>query len=64
MKKIAKDLKKGDVIILGGEQLIIEITEISDIGKQGTKKCRIEAKKNDGERVVIIRPSDYPFSCV
>ena len=57
----AQDVKKGINIIIGGEKLIVESIEISDIGKQGTKKCRIEARKNNGERVVIIRPADYPF---
>ena len=62
MKKTAKELKKGDKISIGGEVLEVEINEISDLGKQGTKKCRIEAKKQNGEKVVIIRPADYPFS--
>ncbi|MBX4196776.1 hypothetical protein KW805_04275 [Candidatus Pacearchaeota archaeon] len=58
----AKDLKKGDSISIGGEKLVVESVEISDIGKQGTQKCRIEAKKKNNEKVIIIRPSDYPFS--
>ena len=62
MKKQAKDLIKGDRIIVGGEELIVESIELSEIGKQGTRKCRIEAVKKDGEKVVIIRPSDYPFN--
>ena len=63
VSKKAKDLKKGDLILIGGEKLKIDSIEISDIGKQGTKKCRIVTLKNNGERVVIIRPADYPFSC-
>lgn len=62
-KKIAKDIKVGDKLILGGEVLSVETVEISDVGKQGTKKVRIEGKKQDGEKAVIIRPSDYPISC-
>lgn len=60
-KKKASDLKVGDHIILAGEKLSISSTESSDVSKQGTKKCRIEAKKASGEKVVIIRPADYPF---
>lgn len=62
MRKKAKELKKGDEITIGGEELIVENMEISEIGKQGRRKCRIEAKKKTGERVIIIRPDDYPFT--
>lgn len=61
MKKTAKEIRKGDKLVLGGEELEVEEVEISDIGKQGTKKVRIVAKKNSGEKVVIIRPEDYPL---
>ncbi len=61
MKKKALDVKKGDIIVIGGEELEVDEIETSDIGKQGTKKIRIVAKKKNGERVVIIRPADYPF---
>jgi translation elongation factor P/translation initiation factor 5A len=61
MKKPAKELKKGDRIIIAGKTFIVENIEISDIGKQGTKKVRIEAKTEQGEKIVIIRPEDYPF---
>ena len=63
MKKKAIELKKGDKVILGGEQLVVRDIETSDIGKQGSKKCRIVATKSDGEKVVLIRPADYPFEC-
>lgn len=63
MKKKAKELKKGDQLLIGGEKLTVESTELSDIGKHGTQKCRIEAVKSNGERIVIIRPADYPFTC-
>ncbi len=62
IKKQAKDLKKGDKIEVGGEVLTIEIIEISDSGKQGKQKCRIEALKENKEKVIIIRPSDYPLN--
>lgn len=56
----AEDLKKGDKIKIGQESLIIESIEISGIGKQGIQKCRIEARKENGEKVVLVRPADYP----
>jgi translation elongation factor P/translation initiation factor 5A len=61
MKIEAKELKKGDKIIVGGEELLVESVEISEIGKQGTQKCRIEAVKKNGEKVVLVRPADYPI---
>jgi len=60
MRKLAKEIKKGDKLVIGGEELDIEEVEMSDIGKQGTKKVRIVAKKKSGESVSIIRPEDYP----
>lgn len=61
MKKKANELKKGQKIKLGGKSFVIESLELSDIGKQGTKKCRIEAKSDSGEKIIVIRPEDYPF---
>jgi translation elongation factor P/translation initiation factor 5A len=61
MKKKAQELKVGNKIILGGETLEIIETESSDMGKQGQKKCRLVAKRPNGENIVLIRPSDYPF---
>jgi len=61
MKKLAKDVKKGDKILLAGQICILEAVEISDIGKQGKRKVRIVAVTSKGERVIIIRPEDYPF---
>lgn len=63
MKKKAELLKKGDKITLGGEVLVVHSVEISDVSKQGTKKCRLEAVKSNGETIAIIRPADYPFEC-
>lgn len=60
VKKKAVEVKKGDKIVIGGEELEVEEIEVSDIGKQGTKKVRIVAKKKSGEKAVIIRPEDYP----
>ena len=61
MKKKAEDLKKGDKISIGPEILSIESIELSDVGKQGVKKCRIIALRSSGEKVVLVRPSNYPF---
>ncbi len=68
MKKKAKELKIGDKIKISGKSCAIVNIEFSDTagkssvkGKQMSRKCRIEAKTSEGERVVIIRPDDYPF---
>jgi translation elongation factor P/translation initiation factor 5A len=61
MKKKAIEIKKGDSIVVGGEDMKVEEVESSDISKQGSKKVRIVAKKKNGERIVIIRPADYPL---
>ncbi|PIN90877.1 hypothetical protein COU60_00855 [Candidatus Pacearchaeota archaeon CG10_big_fil_rev_8_21_14_0_10_34_76] len=61
--KLAKDLQKGDKILIGGEELVVESIELSEIGKQGTQKCRIETKKSSGEKIILVRPADYPFNC-
>ena len=61
MKRKAIDLKKGEHIELAGKKFTIEEIEVSDIGKQGKRKVRIVAKSEAGERIVIIRPEDYPL---
>lgn len=61
MKKKAIEIKKGDKIIVGTEELSVEEVETSDISKQGSKKVRLVAKKKNGESIVIIRPADYPL---
>jgi translation elongation factor P/translation initiation factor 5A len=61
MRKKAKDLKKGDKVTITGKKYIVEEVEISDIGKQGTKKCRLVLRDEKGDKSVIIRPEDYPF---
>ena len=61
MKKQAKDLKKGDKIKIAGKSFIISEVEISDVAKQGKSKVRIVALDEKGEKLVIIRPEDYPF---
>ena len=61
MKKKASEIKNGETLIIGGDKVIVQEIELSDVGKQGTKKCRIVARKQNGENVVIIRPADYPL---
>ena len=62
MKKQAKQLKKGDKIVLGGKKCLVKEIELSEIGKQGARKVRLVLKAEDrDEDVVIIRPEDYPF---
>lgn len=63
MKK-AIDLKIGNKVKIGGEVLTVDNIEISDIGKQGTRKVRMEASKSNGEKVILIRPADYPVNIV
>lgn len=64
MKKKASELKKGMKIKIAGKNFVIKDFEISDIGKQGVKKCRIVAISETGEQIVIIRPEDYPFEII
>lgn len=61
MKRKAEELKKGNKFAIGSEILSVDSIELSDVGKQGVKKCRIVARKINGEKVVIVRPSNYPF---
>jgi translation elongation factor P/translation initiation factor 5A len=60
MKK-AKELKKGDKVFVGEVPCKVDEIEISDMGKQGTKKVRIVASNSKGEKIVIVRPEDYPI---
>ena len=61
MKKIAKEVKIGDKIKIADQYCSVESVEISDIGKQGTRKVRITAIIPKGDRLTIIRPEDYPL---
>ena len=61
MKKPAKDIKEGAKINVAGRSCVVKKTEFSDIGKHGKKKCRIEATTDSGEKIVLIRPEDYPL---
>lgn len=64
MKKQAKELKKGDKILIAKQECLIEEIEISDIGKHGKRKCRIVASTPSKEKIVIIRPEDYLFDSI
>ena len=61
MKKLAIDLKKGDRIRIAEQNGIVEGIEISDIGKQGKRKVRISALTDRKEKIILIRPEDYPI---
>ncbi|MBI2046665.1 hypothetical protein HYT26_00680 [Candidatus Pacearchaeota archaeon] len=61
MKKLAKEIKRGDIIKVANQAYFVEETEISDIGKQGKRKVRIVALTERKEKIVLIRPEDYPF---
>jgi len=60
-KKKASGIKAGDTIKLAGKSCKVENVELSEMSKQGTKKVRIAAKTSDGEKIVIVRPADYPI---
>jgi len=64
MKKQAKDLKKQDKVNIAGQLCIIEEIEISDIGKHGKRKVRIVAITPNQEKIILIRPEDYPFDSI
>lgn len=64
MRKQAKDIKQGDKIVIADQQCSVKDVEISDIGKHGKRKVRIELSTSKGEKIVIIRPEDYPFESI
>lgn len=61
MKKLAKELKKNDKVLLAEQTCIIESIELSGIGKQGKRKARIVLLTPKNEKLIIVRPEDYPF---
>ena len=63
MKKPAKDLKKGDKVKILDKVWTVETVENSAIGKQGSSKTRLELEAS-GEKLAVIRPSEYPFEVV
>ena len=63
MRKQAKELVKGDKIKIAEQECLIDEIETSDIGKQGKRKVRIVATNSANEKIVVVRPDDYPFNC-
>lgn len=63
MKKKASDLKKGDKIKILDKIWTVNDLEVSDLGKQGSKKCRLELYSGK-DKISIIRPSEYPFEVI
>jgi translation elongation factor P/translation initiation factor 5A len=61
MKKNARDLKKGDTILLADKVCLVDEIEVSEIGKHGKSKVRIVVITENKEKLVIIRPDDYVF---
>lgn len=59
--KPAREIKKDDVIKVAGKKCKVLGIEISDIGKHGKSKVRLELLTPENEKLVIIRPDDYPF---
>ena len=69
MKKSAKDLKKGDKIKIAEKIFTINEIEVSEPGSgksglKGKRKVRIEATDDQGGKIIIIRPEDYPFEII
>lgn len=64
VKKQAKDLKKDEKVLIADQTCLIESIELSEIGKHGKRKCRIAAITPKGEKIILIRPEDYPMDTV
>lgn len=60
----AKKIKAGDKIIIEEIICTVKKVEVSNIGKHGKVKCRIETVDDKGNEKVVIRPSDYEFEKV
>ena len=64
MKKYTKDLKKGDKVTIANQKFLVNTIELSDIGKQGKRKVRLELLSEKQEKLIIIRPDDYIFDSI
>lgn len=64
MKKQAKEIKKGDFVLIVGKKFKVIDKEISDMGKHGKSKVRLELLTTENEKLVIIRPEDYPIDVI
>ena len=58
---MAKDLKKREIVLVAGKRCKIIEIEISDIAKHGKSKVRLEILTPEEEKLVIIRPADFPM---
>jgi len=61
MKKQAKDLKQNYKVLVADQICVVESLELSDVGKQGKRKARIVIVTPKGEKMILVRPEDYPF---
>ena len=64
VKKEAGKLKVGEKVKLPDGNATVKKIELSNIGKHGTAKCRIEALSDKGELKILIRPSNYPVEVI
>ena len=58
-RKKADTIKTGDKVLIEEEVCTVKKVEISNIGKHGKAKVRIEAESSKGEIKVVVRPSDF-----
>ncbi len=52
-EKAVKDLKEGDTIIFDGQEYQVKKLEISNVGKFGNRKCRVELTGKPGNKIII-----------
>ena len=60
----ADALKKGNHILFNNEECVIDNIEISNIGKHGKAKCRLELISSKKEKKVIIVLADEKFELI
>ena len=58
MKVKVKDLQVGNKVLIEGKEHKITRFEMSNIGKQGSSKCRIEATDPSGANKIYIKLSE------
>ncbi|MAH06994.1 hypothetical protein CMI38_01955 [Candidatus Pacearchaeota archaeon] len=69
MKKKAIEIKEGDRVNIAGKLFNIKEIEVSDTitkgksGANGKRKVRLVAVDKDNQKIIIIRPEDYPIEC-
>ena len=62
MQKKANDVEIGEKVQIAGQDFDVVEKEVSDIGKHGKRKVRLSLLNPKGEKMIIIRPDDYPFN--